>query len=132
MPRKEAQRNRPSKKLQPRHKYRSENADRETIKNRFVNYDGSRGWSLAIVLILSSACLVGYYLYQEHLRLRVATPLNSPKLMNDDYVSVANSPERFWGTYRPHTYFGMKTRSPNSPVFGLMWMTQFTGIVLIH
>jgi hypothetical protein len=29
------------------------------------------------------------------------------------------------GSYRSNLYFGMKTRTPNSPVFGLMWLTQF-------
>lgn len=28
---------------------------------------------------------------------------------------------------RSHTYFGLKARNPNSPVFGLMWLTQFTN-----
>lgn len=29
--------------------------------------------------------------------------------------------ERFWGSYRPGTYFGMKTRDPHSILMGLMW-----------
>lgn len=32
-----------------------------------------------------------------------------------------NEPERYWGTYRPGTYFGMKTRDPHSLQMGLMW-----------
>lgn len=30
-------------------------------------------------------------------------------------------PEQFWGSYRPGTYFGLKTRDPASLVTGLMW-----------
>lgn len=30
-------------------------------------------------------------------------------------------PDRYWGTYRPGVYLGMKSREPWSPVFGLMW-----------
>lgn len=30
-------------------------------------------------------------------------------------------PDRYWGTYRPNVYFGMKTRDPHSLVTGLMW-----------
>lgn len=30
-------------------------------------------------------------------------------------------PELFWGSYRPGTYFGLKTRDPASLVTGLMW-----------
>lgn len=29
--------------------------------------------------------------------------------------------EKFWGSYRPQTYFGLKTRDPQSLVFGFMW-----------
>ncbi|EGT46576.1 hypothetical protein CAEBREN_00304 [Caenorhabditis brenneri] len=29
-----------------------------------------------------------------------------------------------WGTYRPHMYFGLRTRSPMSPLFGMMWYEQ--------
>lgn len=31
--------------------------------------------------------------------------------------------ERFWGSYRPQTYFGLKTRDPDSLVMGLMWFS---------
>lgn len=34
-----------------------------------------------------------------------------------------DDPERFWGSYRPGNYFGMKTRDPNSLVMGLMWFS---------
>jgi hypothetical protein len=30
-------------------------------------------------------------------------------------------PDRYWGSYRPGLYFGMKTRDPYSFVSGLMW-----------
>lgn len=33
----------------------------------------------------------------------------------------ADSTERYWGSYRPGNYFGLKTRDPESPVMGLMW-----------
>ncbi|XP_066581367.1 uncharacterized protein GCS1 isoform X2 [Prorops nasuta] len=35
--------------------------------------------------------------------------------------SGLDSPDRYWGTYRPGTYFGLKTRDPHSLVTGLMW-----------
>lgn len=44
------------------------------------------------------------------------TPLDERKS-----VSKNVDPEKFWGTYRPHTYFGLKTRDPQSMVVGLMW-----------
>ncbi|XP_076116788.1 uncharacterized protein LOC143084264 [Mytilus galloprovincialis] len=33
----------------------------------------------------------------------------------------------YWGTYRANLYFGMKTRSPKSPVVGLMWFEEIPG-----
>lgn len=66
------------------------------------------------------------------------------------------APHRFWGSYRPHVYFGMKTRSPRSVVTGacgaggagrggrvrsdrrpphspgLMWLQQREGAELRH
>ncbi|XP_078485384.1 mannosyl-oligosaccharide glucosidase-like [Ciona intestinalis] len=42
--------------------------------------------------------------------------------------SVVNNIEqddaKFWGTYRPQVYMGMKTKSPQSLVTGLMWLRQ--------
>lgn len=32
-------------------------------------------------------------------------------------------PDAYWGSYRPGTYFGMKTRDPHSLVMGLMWFS---------
>lgn len=29
--------------------------------------------------------------------------------------------ERYWGSYRPGNYFGLKTRDSETPVMGLMW-----------
>ena len=29
-----------------------------------------------------------------------------------------------WGTYRPTAYFGMRTRRPGSPVFGMLWYSR--------
>lgn len=31
--------------------------------------------------------------------------------------------DRYWGSYRPGVYLGLKTRHPRSPVTGLMWFT---------
>ncbi|XP_017891521.1 mannosyl-oligosaccharide glucosidase GCS1 isoform X2 [Ceratina calcarata] len=36
-------------------------------------------------------------------------------------ASGLDVPDRYWGTYRPGVYFGLKTRDPHSLVTGLMW-----------
>ena len=59
-----------------------------------------------------------------YLREKVNTPLYAPKMLTKGSSSAAEEPDRFWGTYRPNTYFGLKTRSAHSPVVGLMWMNQ--------
>ncbi|XP_041477006.1 mannosyl-oligosaccharide glucosidase-like [Lytechinus variegatus] len=65
--------------------------------------------------------------YQHVLRSAVKTPLSAPLTIASDASSAAKSPGRFWGTYRPGVYFGLKTRSPKSPVVGLMWFRQPTS-----
>uniref|UniRef100_A0A8C4NBP6 Mannosyl-oligosaccharide glucosidase n=1 Tax=Eptatretus burgeri TaxID=7764 RepID=A0A8C4NBP6_EPTBU len=55
---------------------------------------------------------------------QVVTPHSSPAILPDGATRASVSPLRFWGTYRPQVYFGMKTRSPKSLVTGLMWMEQ--------
>jgi mannosyl-oligosaccharide glucosidase len=47
----------------------------------------------------------------------VNTPLDEKKIV----VLKQQDSEKFWGTYRANTYFGLKTRDPNSLVLGLMW-----------
>lgn len=82
---------------------------------------------LAVAIIFIAALAVpGIYLYQCYLEDRVRTPLSSPKILSPNSSSAEVCPDRYWGSYRPHMYFGMKTRTPHSPVVGLMWLTQFT------
>jgi len=78
------------------------------------SFKGSLG-KLAVVVV------VGIVLgYQGYLETRIYTPLNAPKAVINSGLSV---PERFWGSYRPGVYFGMKTRStPGDLMTGLMWM----------
>ncbi|XP_022094370.1 mannosyl-oligosaccharide glucosidase-like [Acanthaster planci] len=80
--------------------------------------------TFAFLVVLS--CLpIGYLWYKDVLAKRVTTRLDAPLVIEEDASSAAKSPERFWGTYRPGVYFGLKTRSPHSLVTGLMWFTQF-------
>jgi mannosyl-oligosaccharide glucosidase len=54
----------------------------------------------------------------------VSTPCPLPKVLADDAFSVQKSPDMFWGSYAANLYFGLRTRSPQSPAFGLMWFEQ--------
>ncbi|XP_074130343.1 mannosyl-oligosaccharide glucosidase [Sminthopsis crassicaudata] len=57
---------------------------------------------------------------------RAVTLHPAPPALPPNSSSAAAAPDLFWGTYRPHVYFGMKTRSPRAPVTGLMWLQQGT------
>lgn len=48
------------------------------------------------------------------------TPQQSPQI-----VPEKPDMKRYWGSYRPQVYFGMKTTSPRSLVTGLMWLEQY-------
>lgn len=68
-----------------------------------------------------------YFWYDSWLQNLVRTPLDAPKLITTEMTSSAMDPERFWGTYRSGMYFGLKTRSPHSPVFGKIrsWTNKY-------
>jgi len=61
---------------------------------------------------------VAYFVWQGYLETRVNTALDYPKVVRESGLDV---PDRFWGSYRPGVYFGMKTRSAKDVVTGLMW-----------
>ncbi|XP_018320020.1 mannosyl-oligosaccharide glucosidase isoform X2 [Agrilus planipennis] len=66
-------------------------------------------------ICLSIAVGVGY---RGYLETRVNTPFDDRKMVVRSGLDI---PERFWGSYRPGVYFGLKTRDPYSLVTGLMW-----------
>ncbi|CAG9861004.1 unnamed protein product [Phyllotreta striolata] len=70
---------------------------------------------LVVIIVLSIAIIFGYMGYLET---RLNTPFDDKKVVINSGLDV---PELFWGTYRPGTYFGLKTRDPTSLVTGLMW-----------
>lgn len=79
-------------------------------------------WLIFGVAALLSAA--GYSYYQSYLRSRVHTPLDEEPILQPNATSPEHSPELFWGTYRPHLYFGMRHRSPHSLLAGLLWFEQ--------
>ncbi len=73
---------------------------------------------------------ISYFWWMDQMREMVRRPLEAPKMIENGATLPLSDPGRFWGTYRSGVYFGLKTRSPRSPVVGLMWMTQFTGTTI--
>ena len=105
------------------HKLRAKRARREE--------EGSGKLYLGAGLV--SIIAVGYFVYQVmqqqcctacseamqgYLETRVNTPLDYPRVVKQSGLDV---PDRFWGSYRPGLYLGMKTRSPKDVVTGAMW-----------
>ncbi|XP_055914776.1 uncharacterized protein LOC129948002 [Eupeodes corollae] len=70
--------------------------------------------------IIGCVCLAiaSYFGYLGYLETRVNTPYDSDKMVQRTGL---DDPDRYWGSYRPGNYFGLKTRDPHSLVMGLMW-----------
>jgi mannosyl-oligosaccharide glucosidase len=88
--------------------------------------------NISIGLCIFSLVWFFYALYmRSSLAKRVATLHPSPRVLDDNSTSAEVSPERFWGSYRPQVYFGMKTRSPKSIVTGNTSLLLFLGLLLL-
>lgn len=66
---------------------------------------------LVIVVLPLALTLSGSWLLAWHRARRAVTLHSAPPALPPDSSSPAVTPDLFWGTYRPHVYFGMKTRS---------------------
>ncbi|XP_046386309.1 mannosyl-oligosaccharide glucosidase [Ischnura elegans] len=90
-----------------------------TFENNEPQPDEKNGYSkLFYLTAVVGLSVAAYACYLGYCETRVNTPFNDRKVVQ---ISGLDDPETYWGTYRPGVYFGMKTRSPYSPVMGLMW-----------
>ncbi|EFX84976.1 hypothetical protein DAPPUDRAFT_314562 [Daphnia pulex] len=62
--------------------------------------------------------IVSWFVYQGYLETRVNSPLTENKVV---FPTSHDFPERYWGSFRPGVYFGMKSRDTHSLLAGLMW-----------
>uniref|UniRef100_A0A3Q1GEH8 Mannosyl-oligosaccharide glucosidase n=1 Tax=Acanthochromis polyacanthus TaxID=80966 RepID=A0A3Q1GEH8_9TELE len=101
----------PRKDEKPALFHRKEKKKKVDMGKVFIN--------ISIGLCIFSLIWFFYALYMRSiLSKRVATLHSSPPVLDANSTSAKVSPERFWGSYRPQVYFGMKTRSPRSIVTG--------------
>uniref|UniRef100_A0A2K5K974 Mannosyl-oligosaccharide glucosidase n=1 Tax=Colobus angolensis palliatus TaxID=336983 RepID=A0A2K5K974_COLAP len=84
------------------------------------------GVALAVVVLSLTLGMSGRWVLAWHRARRAVTLHSAPPVLPADSSSPAVAPDLFWGTYRPHVYFGMKTRSPKPLLTGLMWAQQGT------
>ncbi|KAJ3678273.1 hypothetical protein LUZ60_002076 [Juncus effusus] len=58
---------------------------------------------------------------------RSVTPLPLPKMMDLPQFGASHKESLYWGTYRPHVYLGIRARTPQSLIFGIMWLALKNG-----
>ncbi|NXI44027.1 MOGS glucosidase, partial [Galbula dea] len=107
--------------------------ERGTRREREQQQQRGLSWSRAAVAVAAVTLTVALILaavaewdrWSEASRL--VTPHPAPPALPPGSIGPLVSPQRFWGTYRPHVYFGMKTRSPRALVTGFMWLQHGEG-----
>lgn len=76
------------------------------------------GAALALVVLSLALGLSGRWLLAWYRSRRAVMLHSAPPALPPDSSSPTVAPDLFWGTYRPHVYFGMKTRSPQPLLTG--------------
>ncbi|PIN26107.1 Glucosidase I [Handroanthus impetiginosus] len=77
-----------------------------------------------VLLLIIGLNMMNYFVnpVKETVKPRVVTPLPAPKLMDLPIFQGKHRESLYWGTYRPHVYFGIRARTPQSLLAGLMWI----------
>ncbi|CAL0329724.1 unnamed protein product [Lupinus luteus] len=66
--------------------------------------------------------------YSEQPQLpREVTPFPAPKIMDLPQFQGEHKESLYWGTYRPQVYLGIRARTPQSLIAGLMWIGMKDG-----
>ena len=91
--------------------------------NKFTTWGAS--WILACFVVVVAVAVnnqisLTRYLAYRHLP-SALWPINLPSMLDLPEFSGSNVLRRFWGTYRPGLYFGVRSKSPQSTLMGLMW-----------
>jgi len=73
---------------------------------------------IVVAGVVAVLAVAAYYWYMAVIRDIVRTPLQAQRFSDATPSPSQQDMERFWGSYRSGLYFGMKTRSPRSPVVG--------------
>ncbi|KAG6426732.1 hypothetical protein SASPL_110961 [Salvia splendens] len=115
----------------------SPNYDNTNPRNRFPVTRPRRAFTplfFSTFTILILLIFIGFYITNssinpanDTLKPRVVTPFPSPKLMDLPMFQGEHKETLYWGTYRPHVYFGIRARTPQSLLAGLMWLGAKDG-----
>ncbi|CAA2997448.1 Hypothetical predicted protein [Olea europaea subsp. europaea] len=94
--------------------------------HRILNVNIKYLFIFGLVFFLIALFLVNHLINptEEPVKLkpRVVTPLPAPKLMDLPMFQGEHKESLYWGTYRPHVYFGVRARTPQSLLTRLMWL----------
>ncbi|KNA17577.1 hypothetical protein SOVF_078130 [Spinacia oleracea] len=101
------------------------NLKREKNKNR-----SSSKFKLLLGFAISVFAFSTYFAYTFGMKSinygtrkpRVITPFPAPKLMDLPQFQGDHKESLYWGTYRPHVYLGIRARTPQSLIAGIMWI----------
>jgi hypothetical protein len=96
---------------------------RKTLEKRVAS--SSDQYKLLLIPFVMLVGVFGSLYYNAWLSSFVNTPLNEPRIVNETDYKAPENLDRFWGTYRSNLYFGLKTRSVNPLMVGMMWFNQF-------
>ncbi|KAL3649881.1 ADP-ribosylation factor GTPase-activating protein gcs1 [Castilleja foliolosa] len=97
---------------------------RDRTSNRILNFTFKFLFASGILLIMVGLYTKSYFVnpMNETVKPKVVTPLPAPKLMDLPMFQGEHKESLYWGTYRPHVYFGVRARTPQSLLAGLMWL----------
>lgn len=110
---------RPHRNNANRHNSDSNGHDINSIHDQPSQENSSTFLFSSKTLIPFSCLLVAICIgYKGYLETRINTPFDKTKIVHRTGLAV---PDRYWGSYRPNVYFGMKTREPHSLITGIMW-----------
>lgn len=99
----------------------SGNSKKQTMnENDRFHQEENSSYICSTRTFIPAFCLVVAFCigYKGYLETRINTPFDKVKIVQKTGLAV---PDRYWGSYRPNVYFGMKTRDPYSLVSGIMW-----------
>ncbi|XWS34587.1 hypothetical protein CRYUN_Cryun21dG0051000 [Craigia yunnanensis] len=116
-------------KTKPNSKHRRVKAKDHGNALRILNANLKLMLGFSIVAALIIFFLVNHLINptEEARRPRVVTPFPASKIMDLPQFQGEHKESLYWGTYRPHVYFGIRARTPQSLIAGLMWISIKDG-----
>ncbi|KAJ6356348.1 hypothetical protein OIU78_004451, partial [Salix suchowensis] len=112
-------------------KPRRRDRNKDQNSNRILNFDIKIMLGISVLAFFVILLLIRNLIIRpagKAQRPRVITPFPSPKLMDLPQFQGEHRESLYWGTYRPHVYFGIRARTPRSLVAGLMWIGVKDGM----